>query len=124
MQTVKAAAALVNGEVTPALVHAKYGVIRSTATRNTEALMRSHPNIHQDGLESQQVKRAAILIVFGSHDKYPGRIPCTNFERREALYHVATAAMKIPEATQRFGVPNQTIKNDVIKLRSILRLDN
>jgi len=37
---------------------------------------------------------------------------------------VATAAMKIPEATQRFGVPNQTIKNDVIKLRSILRLDN
>ena len=121
MHLVDAVTALLNGEVTPAMVNAKHNVPRTTAARYQRDVELRFPNLPKDSAESMQVRRAVIGFVFGS--SYPDRLPYTEFERREALYQVATGAVKMPAATGRFGVPNQTIKNDMTQLRMRLKLE-
>ena len=68
-----------------------------------------------DSQTSLTVKRAAINLVFACN--YPHRMPYTESEQREALYQVATGAMKCPAALWSYGVPIKTINNHLQKLR-------
>ena len=81
-QVVDAAAALINGEVTPALVNAKFSVSRTTAERYSKAVQQRYPDLPRDCAESLQVKRATIRTVYGSDANYPDRMPYTDHERR------------------------------------------